>query len=158
MVTFHTCRELFCFHFISSVLFFFTLNSLFCIGLQPINSVVVVSGEQQRDSAICIHSPPKPSSDPGWHITLCRGPCAIQQVFVGYPFNQGVHDFPQNPNYPFLLATVSLFSEFTCIISFQISHIQDVIWYFSFSKSCITERWKFYLEGTLENSHWGETL
>ena len=137
----HMQRIQFCFHFISSVLLFFYFK-LFCIGLQPINNVVVVSGEQQRDSAICIHSPPKPFSDPGWHITLSRSPCAIQQVFVGYPFNQCVHDFPKDPNYPFPLATVSLFSvfcEFICIISFQILHIQDVIGYFSFSKCCITE-------------------
>ena len=30
------------------------LNFLFCIGVQPINNTVVVSGEQQRDSAIHI--------------------------------------------------------------------------------------------------------
>ena len=39
-----------------SLLFFSqTLNSLFFIGAWPINNVVVVSGEQQRDSAIHIH-------------------------------------------------------------------------------------------------------
>ena len=30
----------------------FLFNILFCIGLKPINNVVIVSGEQQRDSAI----------------------------------------------------------------------------------------------------------
>ena len=30
---------------------FFVLTFLFCIGLEPINNVVIVSGEQQRDSA-----------------------------------------------------------------------------------------------------------
>ena len=35
--------------------FFYTLNFSFCIGLQPINSIVVVSGEQRRDSATHIH-------------------------------------------------------------------------------------------------------
>ena len=36
-------------------------NFLFYIGVQPINNVVIVSGGQQRDSAIritCIHSNP----------------------------------------------------------------------------------------------------
>ena len=48
---------------------------------QPINSVVVVLGEQQRDSAIHIHVsfllPPNPSH-PGCHITSSRAPCGIQ--------------------------------------------------------------------------------
>ena len=34
--------------------FFVTLNFLFCFGVWPIKNVVVVSGEHQRDSAICI--------------------------------------------------------------------------------------------------------
>ena len=34
------------------LLFFF---NLFCFGVQPINNVIIVSGGQQRDSAICIH-------------------------------------------------------------------------------------------------------
>ena len=45
--------------FFSSIL----LSFLFCIGVQPINSVVIVSGGHQRDSAIqypCVHSPPNP--------------------------------------------------------------------------------------------------
>ena len=40
----------------TSILFF--LNFLFCIETQLINSVVIVSGEQRRDSAI--QSPPNP--------------------------------------------------------------------------------------------------
>ena len=41
--------------FIYFLLFFpQALNFLFCIGVQPVNNVVVVSGEQQRDSAIHI--------------------------------------------------------------------------------------------------------
>ena len=32
-----------------------TLNFLFCIRVYPVNNVVVVSGEQRRDSAIHIH-------------------------------------------------------------------------------------------------------
>lgn len=30
----------------------FVTNFLFCIGVQPINNVVVVSGEQRRDSVL----------------------------------------------------------------------------------------------------------
>ena len=33
----------------------FFLNFLFCIGVEPINNVVVVSGGQQRNSAIHVH-------------------------------------------------------------------------------------------------------
>ena len=55
---------------------------------QPINNVVIVSGEQRRDSAIHIHVSilPQAPSHPGCHVTLCRVPCAVQQVLVGYPF------------------------------------------------------------------------
>ena len=47
----------------SNLLFYFVLflkNTLFSIGVQPINNVVIVSDEQQRDSAtsMCICSPP----------------------------------------------------------------------------------------------------
>ena len=38
-----------------SLLFLVFLNFLFYIRVQPINNVVTVSGEQQRDSAIHIH-------------------------------------------------------------------------------------------------------
>ena len=34
----------------------FYKNFSFCIGIQPINNVVIVSGEKQRDSAIHIHA------------------------------------------------------------------------------------------------------
>ena len=37
-------------------------NLLFCTGVQPINNVAVVSGEQQRDPAICIDIPILPQS------------------------------------------------------------------------------------------------
>ena len=32
-----------------------SLRFLFCIGVYPVNNVVIVSDEQQRDSAIHIH-------------------------------------------------------------------------------------------------------
>ena len=35
--------------------FFFFCSFLFCIGILPLNNVVIVSGEQQRDSAVHIH-------------------------------------------------------------------------------------------------------
>ena len=37
------------------VYFFLTLNFLICIGVQLINNIVIVSGEQQRHSAVHIH-------------------------------------------------------------------------------------------------------
>ena len=55
------------------------LNFLFCIGVQLINNAVIISGGEQKDSAIYIHvsilsqAPPHP----GCHITLRRVPCAI---------------------------------------------------------------------------------
>ena len=55
-------------------------NFLFCIGIWTINNVVIVSGEQQRNSVILIHVSifPRTPSHAGWHITLSRVPCAIQ--------------------------------------------------------------------------------
>ena len=61
-------------------IFFFFLNLLFCMGVQPINNAMIVSGEQWRDSTIHIHVcivylyvyalSPKLPSPPGCHITL----------------------------------------------------------------------------------------
>ena len=34
---------------------FFKKNFLFCIGVQPVNNIMIVSGGQQRDSAIHTH-------------------------------------------------------------------------------------------------------
>ena len=61
-----------------STLFFF-LNFLFCIGVEPINNVLVVSGEQQRASAIHTHvsilsQTPVPP----------RLPCSIEQNSLYY--------------------------------------------------------------------------
>ena len=39
---------------------------------QPINNAVIVSGEQQRDSAIHTHGSLLPHSPPGCHMTLSR--------------------------------------------------------------------------------------
>ena len=50
------------------------LNFLFCIGVQLINNAVIISGGEQKDSAILSQAPPHP----GCHITLRRVPCAIQ--------------------------------------------------------------------------------
>ena len=67
--------------------FYFILNFLFCTVIQLINYVVIVSGGQQRDSAIHIHVSilPQISSHPGFQVTLSRVPCAIQLVLIGYP-------------------------------------------------------------------------
>ena len=59
--------------------FFFFFNFLFYIGIQPINNIVIVSGEHQRDSAICIHVsilPPTP--------LLSRLPHNIEQSSLCY--------------------------------------------------------------------------
>ena len=52
------------------------------------NNVVMVSGEQQRDSAmhICVSILPKLPFCPGYHIKWHKVPYAIQEVVVGYPF------------------------------------------------------------------------
>ena len=62
--------------------YFFFFYFLFNIKVQPINNVVVISGEQQRDSAIHIHVSIlcKLPSHPGFQITLSRVPCALKQV------------------------------------------------------------------------------
>ena len=46
---------------------------------------------------------PKLPSPPGCHTTLSRGPCVVQQVFVGYLFKiqQCVCVHPKLPKYPF---------------------------------------------------------
>ena len=56
------------------------LNFLFCIGVYPINNIVMVSGEQQRDPAMYKHVTilPQLPSHPGCHITLNRVSCATQ--------------------------------------------------------------------------------
>ena len=66
----------------------FLKNFLFSIGVEPINTVVIVSAGQTRDSRIHIriHSPPKLPFHPGCHIALSRVPCALQQVLVVYLF------------------------------------------------------------------------
>ena len=42
-------------------LFLYVLNFLFCVGVKPINSVVIDSGEQQMDSAAHIYIHPTPA-------------------------------------------------------------------------------------------------
>ena len=64
--------------------FFLTFN--FVLGVWPTNNVVIVSGEQQRDSATHIHVSilPKLPSHPGCHITLSRVPCEIIILMAWY--------------------------------------------------------------------------
>ena len=52
------------------------------------NSVVIVSGEQQRDSAIHIHVSilPQTPSHPGCHITLSKVPCAYSRSLLATHF------------------------------------------------------------------------
>ena len=65
--------------------FFQILNLLFCIGVYPINNVVVVSGEQQRDSAIHIHVSILPSH-PGFHRTLSRDPYNRSLLIIHFEY------------------------------------------------------------------------
>ena len=46
---------------------------------------------------------PTPPSHLGWYIILSRVPCAIQWVFVGYPFKiqSCVYGLPRVPDYLF---------------------------------------------------------
>ena len=62
-----------------TLLYFFFFNFLFYIGVQPINNVVIVSGEHQRDSAICIHVSILPSTP-----LLSRLPHNIEQSSLCY--------------------------------------------------------------------------
>ena len=50
-----------------------------------INNAVIVSGGQQRDSAI--HTPVSILAQTPLPSRLSRVPCAVQQDFVGYPLN-----------------------------------------------------------------------
>ena len=65
----------------ANFLVFLKRNFLFYIEVQPINNITIVSGEQQRDSAIYIHvsilsQTPLPSKLP--HDFQCGVPRAIQ--------------------------------------------------------------------------------
>ena len=77
-----TSMPFFFFSFKDFVVVGYFFNFLFCIGVQPINNVAVISGEHQRDSAIHIHISIlcKLPSHPGFQIRLSRDPCALKQV------------------------------------------------------------------------------
>ena len=66
------------------VCFFKTPKTTWYWGTVDFNNLVVVSGEQPRDSPYIYMYPfsLKPPAHPGWHVTLSRVPCAIQQVLV----------------------------------------------------------------------------
>ena len=59
--------------------FFFLLNFIFCIGVEPINNFVTVSGEQWRDSAIHMHVSILPQT-----VLPSRLPHNIEQSSLGY--------------------------------------------------------------------------
>ena len=69
------------FTFIHRVFFFFFPLSFYFVlrYCQLTHSVVIVSGEQRRDSSIHIHVSilPKPLSNSGCHVTLSKVPYAI---------------------------------------------------------------------------------
>ena len=102
----------------------------FCIGIYPINNIVIVSGEQWRNSAICIHISILPLIPlcPGWHITLSRVPCVYNKFLLVICFKYSIvyMTFPKSLTIPspwqpwvcFLSLWVSFcfVSKFICII------------------------------------------
>ena len=74
-------------------LFFFScilLSFLFCIGVQPINSVVIVSSGHQRDSAIqypCVHSPPNPLPSRPPHNTEQRSQLQLVLLVICFKYS-----------------------------------------------------------------------
>ena len=142
------------------VYLFYFLSILFCIGIQPINNVVIVLGEQQRDSSIHTHisilfQTPFPSRLPYstgqsflflYSISLLIIHFKHSRVCVSIPNAQmptilSPHPSPwQPPRQPTNhVCSLSLWvccyfvNKFTCIISFWIPHITDAIQYFAFS-------------------------
>ena len=99
----------------------FLLKKIFFLEVQPINNVVTVSGEQQRDSIIHIHVSilpqiPLPSRLP--HNTeqssLCctAGPCWLSIL------NTAVCPCPSQTPYPLSPATISSFSKSLSLLLF----------------------------------------
>ena len=59
------------------------------IGVQLINSVVILPGAEQSCSAVHVHVsilPQAPLPSGGYHTTLSTVLCAVQQALVGYLF------------------------------------------------------------------------
>ena len=65
----------------------FLLNLLFCIGVQPINNGVIVSGGQQSYSFKHIQVSILPTLPLIQASTLSRVPCPTQQVLVGFLYS-----------------------------------------------------------------------
>ena len=127
-----------------TLLYFFLFNFVFYIGIQPIN-IVIVSGEHERDSAICIHVstlPPTPllSRLPHniEHSSLCYtvGPCWLSILNIAvWMCPNSLTISSSLPSQPATISSKSvslfLFYKFICIISFQVPHIKVIIGYFS---------------------------
>ena len=90
----------------------YTLNFLFCTGVLPVSSVVIVLGEQWRDSVIHIHgsillSTPLPSRLP--HHSRQSSMCdTVGPWWLSILKKQCVQDHPKLPNCPFPAATIRL--------------------------------------------------
>ena len=98
----------------------FFFNFLFCIGIQPINNIVIVSGGQQRDSAIHTHISilPKTPSHPAHNIEQSSmrctvGPCQLSILNIAVctrPSQTPQLPLPHNPphsNQKFMRETYS---------------------------------------------------
>ena len=95
--------------------FFLKKNFLFCIGVEPINDVVMVSGEQLRSSAIQIHVSILPQILLPSRLPhrISRGPYAIPRELVApcclSILNTAVCTCPSQTPCHFHLVAISLF-------------------------------------------------
>ena len=143
----HTCythRFLQIMKFFFFSFFFFLTSKAFCIGVYPINNVVIVSGKQWRDSAIHIHVsilPQTPLPSRLTHNTEQSSMCCHRRfLLVIHSKHSSVYmTFLKSPAIPsppwvrFLWVSFCFASKFIYIVSFLVPHIRDAIWYFSFS-------------------------
>ena len=118
----------------------FIMNFLYCIGVQPVNNVVIASGEQQMESAKHIYVSILPQTPLASRLphnieqsSLC---CTVSPCQLSILNRAVCTCLSKLLNYPFPPATVSLFSKpmslfllckFICTISFQSPNIRDAI-------------------------------
>ena len=107
---------------------------------------MVVSGEQWRDWTILIsvsilpQTTPSPNPSRLTHNIEQRSVChtvglwwlSILNISVIFPKSLTIL-FPSNHTFVSKSVSLCFVIKLICIISFQISHIRDVIWYFCFS-------------------------
>ena len=120
-----------CYRCRTGILFYFLLNFLFCIGIELISNAVIVSGEQQSNSAINRHVSilPQTLSYPGFHITLSSFMCYTVGPYWLSIWNVVVCPCPSQISYlspPSLPATITSFSSLWvcfCFVNEFVSYI-----------------------------------